>query len=126
MTQYHLISIEPKSHLAFSISEQQKGKEKQTEESRDEEELETTAKKSSPDKPEKLMKPPSEKNVGKKTAVKRKSSEGKPKMGVKESGSKTVDSELLENESNSKPAPTSKLRDEEYVSELLESVETGR
>ncbi|XP_071162871.1 zinc finger CCCH domain-containing protein 14-like isoform X4 [Mytilus edulis] len=105
-------------------SEQQKGKEKQTEESRDEEETETTGKKSSPDKPEKLMKPPSEKNVGKKTAVKRKSSEGKPKMGFKESGSKTVDSNLLENESNSKPAPTSKLKDEEYVSELLESVET--
>lgn len=114
--------------MAFSISEQQKGKEKQIEESRDEEELETTGKKSSPDKPENLMKLPSEKNVGKKTAVKRKSSEGKPKMGLKESGSKTVDSKLLENEneSNSKPAPTSKLKDEEYVSELLESVETGR
>ncbi|XP_052105852.1 zinc finger CCCH domain-containing protein 14-like isoform X1 [Mytilus californianus] len=105
-------------------SEQQKGKEKHAEESRDEEESETTEKKSSPDKPEKLMKPPSEKNVGKKTTVKRKSSEGKPKIGIKESGSKTVDSKLLENECTSKPVPTSKLKDEEYVSELLESVET--
>lgn len=117
--------------FSFFHLDQQKTKSNLVEENAIPDEPVLSDKKSSPDKPQ-IEISKSEDDVktaaAKKTNLKRKSSESKGKVGNKVTGQEAVEKSEHSEESqdvSSKAVVNIKQKDEEYVSELLETVEVG-
>ena len=115
-------------YFIFIFKDQQKGKEKETEEAKRgiKEETKLSETRTPTEKHQKATKSPVEKDkvTTKRTATKRKSSESKHKPS-KEDEKPAPEIKTDQKKEVSKPVVITKQKDEEYVSELLETVESS-